>query len=828
MKPITNSTPLTLLLLCSVFKFSCCIDTITSTQFLKDPETILSNRGFFELGFFSPLNSTNRYVGIWDKRVPVRTIFWVANRDNPLKNKSGVFAVSIDGNLVVLDAHNKTLWNSNVSNAVVKSTARLLDSGNLILQDSASGTIIWESFKDPSDKFLPMMKFMTNSITNEKVEIVSWKTPSDPSSGDFSFGIDPLTIPEVIIWKNNRTYWRSGPWDGQVFIGIPGMNTDYLYGANLIIENKTYSLSIANANEAQLYFYYLNPSGALEEKHWDIEDQKWEIAWLAPETECDIYGACGAFGVCNSQKSPICSCLRGFKPENEEEWNRGNWRSGCVRNSPLECGKKNISVEMGTDQDGFLKVGMVKVPDFAAWVVASEDDCRVQCLANCSCSAYAYRTGIGCMIWRGDLIDIQEFKNGGADIYVRVAYSDIANESGTTKDMKAVIVASVVAGTFILICSIYCLWKVQMQRQKRKEQRKFLMNSGEMKHDKVNQVKLQELPLFDFEKLATATNHFHFNNKLGQGGFGPVYKGKLVDGPEIAVKRLSRTSGQGLEEFTNEVMVISKLQHRNLVQLFGCCVEGEERMLVYEYMPNGSLDSIIFDSTKGRVLDWQKRFNVIEGIVRGLLYLHRDSRLKIIHRDLKPSNILLDRDLNPKISDFGTARIFYGNEAQANTTRVVGTYGYMSPEYVLNGQFSEKSDVFSFGVLLLEIISGRKNTSFYRNEHALSLLKFAWKLWMEANVVALIDQTMSKLHHEAEILRCIHVGLLCVQEFANDRPNITTILSMLHNEIADLPMPKQPGFSSSNQIEIRTERFEQNHLETCSKNMITITSFNGR
>ncbi|XP_038894409.1 G-type lectin S-receptor-like serine/threonine-protein kinase At1g11330 isoform X2 [Benincasa hispida] len=820
MKPISNAIPL-ILLLCFMLNFSSGIDTITSTQFLKDPETMLSTRGFFELGFFSPPNSTNRFVGIWDKRFPVRTVFWVANKDKPLNKKSGVFGISKDGNLVVIDEYNKILWNSKVSNAGVNSTARLLDSGNLVLLDSASETVIWESFKDPSDKFLPMMKFISNSITNEKVELVSWKTPSDPSSGNFSFGINPLPIPEVIIWKNSRPYWRSGPWDGQVFIGIAGLNTDYHYAVNLFNEKGIYSLSAANANEAQSYFYYLNPNGTLERNQWNFENRKWEVNWSALVTECDVYGACGAFGVCDSQRTPICSCLKGFRPEKEEEWNRGNWRSGCVRNSPLECHKKNISVEMGKDQDGFLKMEMVKVPDSAAWIVTSENDCRVQCLSNCSCSAYAYRTGIGCMIWRGGLIDIQQFKKDGADINVRVAYSEIADESGITKDLKVSIIASVVTGTLILISCIYCLWK-------RKRQNKFLMNTDvDMKHDKVNEVKLQQLPVFDFDKLAIATNHFHSNNKLGQGGFGPVYKGKLVDGQEIAVKRLSKTSGQGIEEFTNEVMVISKLQHRNLVQLFGCCVEGEERMLVYEYMPNGSLDSIIFDSTKAKVLDWRKRFNIIEGIARGVLYLHRDSRLKIIHRDLKASNILLDRDLNPKISDFGTARIVYGNEAQAKTTRVVGTYGYMSPEYVLNGQFSEKSDMFSFGVLLLEIISGRKNTSFYENEHASSLLGFAWKLWMEDNVVALIDQTMFELHFQAEILRCIHVGLLCVQELAKERPNITTILSMLHNEITDLPMPKQPGFSSS-KIEIHTRAFKQSHVGTCTPNMITATSFDGR
>ncbi|XP_044481976.1 G-type lectin S-receptor-like serine/threonine-protein kinase B120 [Mangifera indica] len=234
----------------------------------------------------------------------------------------------------------------------------------------------------------------------------------------------------------------------------------------------------------------------------------------------------------------------------------------------------------------------------------------------------------------------------------------------------------------------------------------------------------QDFPHFPLGIILEATHNFFDENKLGESGFGPVYKGILADGKEVAVKRLSRTSGQGLKELKNEVTLISKLQHKNLVRLLGCCLEGNESMLIYEYMPNKSLDFLLFDSTRSLELDWKRRISIINGIARGLLYLHEVSRLKVIHRDLKTSNVLLDNEMNPRISDFGMARIFGGNQNEANTNRVVGTYGYMAPEYAMEGLFSVKSDVFSFGVLLLEILSGKKNSRFYLSEHGQSLLNY--------------------------------------------------------------------------------------------------------
>ncbi|KAI3932738.1 hypothetical protein MKW92_028004 [Papaver armeniacum] len=359
-----------------------------------------------------------------------------------------------------------------------------------------------------------------------------------------------------------------------------------------------------------------------------------------------------------------------------------------------------------------------------------------------------------------------------------------------------IIITTTVVGLFLIIVSAcaYLSWKWMKKNNG--------TPGGNMDEASSSNLKLvgssTDLKVFSFRNLAVATDNFSGANKLGKGGFGSVYKGKLNDGQEIAVKRLSKGSTQGLEEFKNEVVVILKLQHRNLVRLFGCCIEGEERMLIYEYMPKKSLDAILFDSTKRQLLDWEMRFKIIDGISRGILYLHRDSRLRVIHRDLQASNILLDEEMNPKISDFGMARIFGGDEMQANTKRVVGTCnGYMSPEYAMEGIFSEKSDIFSFGVLLLEIVSGNRNTIYYNHQLSLSLLGYAWHLWIENKTRPLIDPTLvveSKL--ETEILRCIQVGLLCVQEFAKDRPIMSTVLSMLTSENATIPIPKQPAFNN--------------------------------
>ncbi|KAF5763497.1 putative protein kinase RLK-Pelle-DLSV family [Helianthus annuus] len=300
---------------------------------------------------------------------------------------------------------------------------------------------------------------------------------------------------------------------------------------------------------------------------------------------------------------------------------------------------------------------------------------------------------------------------------------------------------------------------------------------------------------YDFKTIEVATNYFSQKNKIGRGGFGLVYKGVLTNGQEVAVKRLSETSSQGVQEFVNEAVLVAKLQHRNLVRLLGFCHESKEKILIYEYVPNKSLDYFLFDPVKHGHLDWVTRWKIIGGITRGLLYLHEDSRLRIIHRDLKASNILLDQDMNAKIADFGLARTFEGDQTLGNTKKVAGTLGYMSPEYAMHGHFSVKSDVFSFGVIVLEIVSGRRNSSFYQPDDVEDLLLFAWKLWTGGRALELLDPSLAESSYsENDVVRCINIGLLCVQEDADARPSMASVLNMLNNNSITLPQPKKPPY----------------------------------
>ncbi|RDX84478.1 putative G-type lectin S-receptor-like serine/threonine-protein kinase, partial [Mucuna pruriens] len=437
--------------------------------------------------------------------------------------------------------------------------------------------------------------------------------------------------------------------------------------------------------------------------------------------------------------------------------------------------------------------------------------------------AIVYLNGTGCIFFQWKSAEEVTFNSIGEDFYMLV---NITPHNGTK---RWIWISAIIAATLLIIClSILCLAlkkrKYVVQEKKGKEMAMKMPHStcksSSAIEDLENDLKKgHDLKVFNYTLVMTATNGFSSENKLGQGGFGPVYKGILPEGQEVAVKRLSKSSGQGIVEFKNELTLICELQHMNLVQLLGCCIHEEERILIYEYMPNKSLDFYLFDCSKSKLLDWKKRFSIIEGIAQGVLYLHKYSRLKVIHRDLKASNILLDENMNPKISDFGMARMFT-QESISNTNRIVGTYGYMSPEYAMEGIFSTKSDVYSFGILLLEIVSGRKNTSFYDVDRPLNLIGHVWELWKDGICLELVDPSLNGLFDLEEVQRCIHIGLLCVEHYANDRPTMYDIISMLTNKSAIVSLPRRPAFY------VRREILDENlsSTELCTSSTVEITT----
>ncbi|GLT52416.1 hypothetical protein SLA2020_257600 [Shorea laevis] len=716
---------------CLIFP-SAAKDTLSSGQYITNSERIVSEGEVFELGFFPPGNSAIYYLGIWYKKVQEQTVVWVANRDHSVFTSSAALTVSDDGNLVILEG--KISYKVTNISLYKNVSATLLDTGNLVLRDE-NLNILWQSFDFPSDTFLPGMKLGYDKISGRNWSYVSWKSSEDPSPGNSSLVWDANTS-SMMIMDGSEIYWKSGTWNGHSFSMIPEMiRLNYFYNFTYVSDGQMTYITYDLYYKGIISRIVVDIFGILKQLSWLESSKQWNMTWYIPNGQCDVYACCGAFGICSQHDSPFCNCLPGFEPHFQEQWNKANYSGGCTRKTDLQCGNNNNSKGLG---DGFIMLPQVNLPDSPkAVAVQSIDACQLSCLNNCSCIAYSYFDE-DCRIWGKDLnlINLQNLslagkETNGRDFYLKLAGADLVTEKRRRTKRKLWIIITPTITLTILSLSMLILRVQRNKSRKRGEDLlsfDFSLRLGATEHDETEPKKPRkdkkevEIPLFNFSSVSAATNNFSSSNKLGEGGFGPVYKGKLLNGHEVAVKRLSRRSGQGWNELKNEAMLIAKLQHKNLVKLLGCCIEGDEKILIYEYLSNKSLDFFLFDSTKHGVLDWRTRISIIEGIAQGLLYLHHFSRLQIIHRDLKVSNILLDGGMNPKISDFGMAKIFAGNGSQA-TRRIVGTYGYMAPEYALEGIFSVKSDVFSFGVLLLEILSGKKNTGFYQT-NSLNLLGY--------------------------------------------------------------------------------------------------------
>ncbi|KAK8592311.1 hypothetical protein V6N13_062896 [Hibiscus sabdariffa] len=709
MNPATSLFSILLFFFLSLFSLSA--NTITQHYFIKDNDELVSSGKTFALGFFSPGSSRYRYVGIWYYQIPGKIVVWVANRDNPIKDNSGILSIDSRGNLALFQ-RNQTLpvWSTNISiTGTRNSIAQILDSGNLVLlQDDARKAVLWQSFDYPTNTWLSFQSLGVNVRTGLNREYTSWKSPDDPGVGNYSFRMNRSGFPQMFLYQGSTPSWRSGTWSGQSWIGIPEMTKNVLFNDTFVNTNDEVSFSSDVRNASIITRAVMNETGIFQRLIWNNETQRWIEFYSIPKERCDFYGLCGPNAYCKPDITGDfqCTCFPRFEPKSPHAWSIADWSGGCVRKSGISmCG----------NEEGFIKVPHVKVPDTSAANVDTSiglKQCKEKCLRNCSCMAYASAyseigRGTGCLTWHVDLVDARTYTNMGQDLYIRVDKNELARYTKKgllqKKAVLAVIIVTLAVAFLILVVLLHCFVRQRRRTRTRSSKNMFSFATFE---DSLGLKEIDEsrrngdLPFFHFSTIATATNNFSSDNKLGQGGFGPVYKGVLSNRSEIAVKRLSKYSGQGVQEFKNEIILIGKLQHRNLVRMLGYCIEGEEKMLIYEFLPNKSLDSIIFDESKRSLLDWKKRLEIICGIARGML-------------------------------------IFGGDQTEGDTKRVVGTYGYMSPEYAMHGHFSMKSDVYSFGVLLLEIITGKKNSSYFPDSPSLNLVGHVWELWKE-------DKTMER------------------------------------------------------------------------------------
>lgn len=753
-------------------------DTITANRSLSGDQTLVSAGGVFVLGFFKPGNSSKHYIGIWYKKVSQQTVVWVANRDNPISDTHSSELRISQGNLVLFNESQKQIWSTDLPPSTSPSTeAVLLDEGNLVLRDRTKNISdhLWESFDHPTNTWLPRMKFGQNKKKKANQYITSWKNSEDPATGLFSLELHPDGSEQyVLVWNKTQLYWFTGTWNGQIFSLVPEM----VYLVNNPVYNFDY---ISNENERYFIYSVNNPnlitqnvidsSGLLKQMYWLENSKSWFIFWSQPRQPCEVYAYCGPFGLCSEQTQPFCGCLPGFKPASESNWNvLQDYSSGCVRKARLQCGNNSL---VNGKNDGFLPNHDMVLPENPEHVPArSVKECEATCLHNCSCSAYSYENGV-CSIWIEKLLGLQKLAQGkqnGKIIYIKVAASELPK----VKSKKGRVIGGVV-GSVALAVMLGIAALLYMHIRKRP----------------TNVTKQVEgsLVAFSYKDLQIATKNF--SEKLGGGGFGSVFKGVLPDSSIIAVKKLEGVM-QGEKQFRTEVSTIGKIQHVNLIRLRGFCSEGDKKLLVYDYMPNGSLDSFLFQKKKSTVLDWKTRYQIALGTARGLAYLHEKCRDCIIHCDIKPENILLDAEFNPKVADFGLAKLL-GREFSRVLTTIRGTRGYLAPEWISGVPITAKADVYSYGMMLFEFISGKRNSEDSGDEEVGFFPTWAAsKITEGGDVLSLLDPNLDEQKADVEeVSRICKVACWCVQVDETHRPSMSQVVQILEGLI-DMDHPPIP------------------------------------
>ncbi|KAL7588155.1 hypothetical protein Lser_V15G36364 [Lactuca serriola] len=439
---------------------SLAVDKIHANQPIKDGNTIVSDGEMFQLGFFSPRNSKNRYLGIWYKKISTGTVVWVAYRETPITDDSGEFKLRSSGGPVIHSGGTTVIWSSNytVSITHLDPVAQLLDTGNLVVWDK-NRNMIWQSFDYPGDTLLPGMKFWKDLLTGMDRYLTSWKTLHDPFPGSYVYSIFTNGYPQIFERKGSELHFRIGPWNGVKFRGLPMDEPNPLYSAEFVVNKKEiyykYELKTSVAQSILLM-----SDGNIVQLHW-IERMHDRIQYgNAKIDNCGVYGLCGPYGSCIINKYPPCRCMDGFEPTLQEEWNAADWSSGCKLKKPLSCG----------NGDGFKRLAGLKFPDTQrSWYNESMTlgECEIACKMNCNCTAYANldirNGGSGCLLWFGDLIDIREYDED-QNLYVRMAASEIKDRDSNLRRTKVVTIVLIVSAAALLLSVVAFVYRNRKKR----------------------------------------------------------------------------------------------------------------------------------------------------------------------------------------------------------------------------------------------------------------------------------------------------------------------------------------------------------------------------
>ncbi|KAM2466757.1 hypothetical protein PS1_008644 [Malus domestica] len=761
----------TRILLCYTLRFLLCCTfiacismashTISPGQSLSGEQTITSPSGKFELGFFTPAITSpsgkfelgsfapgipqNYYIGIWYKSLPNRTVVWVANRKQPVcEPHFSVLQLVENGNLTLSGPSKVAIWSTNSRSKVFNSSvAKLLDNGNFVITDAFNSSVVkWQSFDHPTDTWLPGAKLGYNNRTRRKLVLTSWRNPKTPAPGPFSSELDEIPF-------------------------------------NLSSYPDTFTRGRLEIN-GQLKFYA-----------WDQGFTEWTLISVEPSDQCAVDSSCGAFSICNQRSFPRCGCLEGFEPGVRESWILEDFSDGCVRKIPFHY----------SPRDSFLAitdVGIGYPKNYEQIINVSNDQCRLECLINCSCSAFVYNfiDSRRCFIWIGDLYNILTMPSES----ISISYSPdspglhlrIVDSTSETKRKTTWTVIGLLAGFFSILSSTFIVMVFFRRR----------WSAGALATTD------DSLVLYKHRDLRRATNNF--SEKLGEGGFGSVFKGTLPNSTAIAVKEL-KSMNQGEKQFRAEVGTIGVIQHINLIRMRGFCVNASKRFLVYDYMPNGSLQSLILGKNP-IMLDWNARYHIAVGTARGLSYLHEECRDCIIHCDVKPENILLDSEYSPKLADFGLAKLLGRHHSRVLTT-MRGTVGYLAPEWFSGEAITPKADVFSYGMLLIEVISGRRNreglADGVENFHPIRLANAVNR---GEDLFTLLDCRLEGKADRDDLSRACKVACWCIQEDEKDRPTMRQVVQILEG-VLDIGVPPVPQFL---QRLIRSPAEGINYQETTS------------